>query len=302
MTTILVIGASGFVGRRLTQTLLADGHRVRCFARDPTKIADLAAAGAEVVRGDITDAVSIGAAMAGVGAVYISIHTLSAQPGAAGRGFMDVEATGIGNIVAAAQAHGVRQVIYVTSTGVAPDGPGAWLRGRARTERLLLDSGLDATVIGPGQIVGRGGRGFDTIIANAKRRVAFVLGGGRLRLRSIAVDDLVYYLIGVLDEPRAYGRRFDVGSDDVLTIPAMIDIVADLLGRPHPVKVPMPRAILAAVSPLIERAAKMPRGAIQGLLDSLDSDDVGDPAPIRLLLPRPLLSYRQAARRAIEGG
>ncbi len=102
MTTILVIGASGFVGRRLTQTLLADGHRVRCFARDLTKIADLAAAGAEVVRGDITDAVSISVSMAGVGAVYISMHTLSAQPGAADRGFMDVEATGIGNIVAAA--------------------------------------------------------------------------------------------------------------------------------------------------------------------------------------------------------
>lgn len=302
MTTILVIGASGFVGRRLAQTLLADGHGVRCLVRDLAKIADLAAAGAEVVRGDITDAASVDAAMAGVGAVYISIHTLSAQPAAAGRGFMDVETIGIGNIVAAAQAHDVRRVIYVTSTGVAPGGPGAWLRGRARTERILLDSGLDATVIGPGQIVGRGGRGFDTILANAKRRVAFVVGGGRLRLRSIGIDDLVYYLVGVRDEPRAFGRRFDVGSDDVLTIREMIDVAADVLGRPHPLKVTVPRAVLAAVAPLIERAAKMPRGGIRGLLDSLDTDDVGDPAPIRLLLPRPLLSYREAACRAIEGG
>jgi len=94
MTTILIIGASGFVGRRLAQAVLANGQSVRCFARDPKKIADLAAAGAEVVRGDITDAVSISAAMAGVGAVYISIHTLSAQPATAMRGFMDVEATG----------------------------------------------------------------------------------------------------------------------------------------------------------------------------------------------------------------
>jgi len=302
MTTVLIIGASGFVGRRLTQTLLADGHRVRCFARDPSRVADLAAADGEIVRGDIADPASVHGAMAAVGAVYISIHTLSVQPGAADRSFMDVEATDIGNIVAAAQAHGVRRVIYVTSTGVAPDDSGEWLRGRARTERMLLDSGLDAAVIGPGQIVGRGERGFDTIIANAKRRIAFVVGGGRLRLRSIALNDLVYYLVGVLDEPRAYSRRFDAGSDDVLTIPAMIDIAADILGRPYPLKVAVPRAVLAAVAPLIERAAKMPRGAIRGLLDSLDTDDVGDPAPIRLLLPRPLLSYHQAARRAIEGG
>lgn len=300
MSTILVIGASGFIGKHLTTALLAEGHAIRCLARDPARLRDLAAAGCEIVRGDIADLSSVARAMESTQAAYVSIHTLSPQQtGGARPRFMDVEKTGLQNVVTACRSRGVRRVVYVTSLGIAPDAPSEWLRERWHSEQLLLDSGLDATVIRPGNIAGVGGRGFDTIVSQARRRIAVTLGGDRPKMRTIAIDDMIYYLVGVLDDPRAYQQRYDVGNDDVLSMNQTIDIVADILGGRDPVKVQIPRALLRALAPLVERMGKLPRGAMQGFVDSLRTDAVGDPMPIRAILPRPLLPFRQAAERAL---
>ena len=116
MKKVLVIGASGFVGRRVAQSLLAEGYAVRCVARNPAKIQDLAVAGCEIVQGDISDLASMQRAFEFVEAAYISIHTLSPQPSsAAGQDFMDIETKGLQNIVAACRTNGARRLIYVTS-------------------------------------------------------------------------------------------------------------------------------------------------------------------------------------------
>ena len=119
---------------------------------------------------------------------------------------MDVEISGLQNIVDGCRTAGVRRLIHVTSIGIAPDAPSAWLRGRAQTEQLLFPSGLDVSVIRPGMIVGRGGTGFDAIIRGARGPAAIVLGSGQQKFRTIAVDDLVHYLADVLDDPRSFGH------------------------------------------------------------------------------------------------
>lgn len=298
---ILVIGASGFVGKQVARALLADGHTVRCLARTPARVQDLADAGGEVVTGDISDATSMQRALAGMDAVYVSIHTLSPQPaGASGQGFVDVELTGLQNIVAACQANGVRRLVYVTFLGVAPDSPSAWVRGRWQAEQLLFGSGLDVTILRPGQIVGAGGQGFDIMVGQAKKSVAVMLGSGRQKWRNIALGDLVYYLVGVLDDPRSQGHAYDVGCDDILTNDQMVDVAAGLLGRRPPRKIHLSPKLLSTFAPLIERLAKLPAGAISGFADSMGSDAVGDPLPLRALLPRPPLSYRDAVERALS--
>ena len=302
MKKILVIGASGFVGRRVSQALLADGYEVRCLARNPARVQDLAKIGGEIVQGDISDLAAMQRALESVEAAYISIHTLSPQhANTARQDFMDVERNGLQNIVTACQTHGTRRLIYVTFLGAAPDGPSAWIRGRWQTEQFLLNSGLDVTVIRPGQIVGVGGQGFNMMMSQARRSVAITIGSGQQKWRNIALDDLIYYLLGVLNDPRANGQCYDVGCDDILTNDQMIDAAAEILGRQHPRKIHLPRALLSALAPLIERLSKLPKGAIKGLLDGMKADAIGDPMPIRAILPRPPLPYRQAVERALTG-
>lgn len=301
MQKILVIGASGFVGKHLARALLADGYAVRCLARNPAKVEDLAALGCEVVQGDISDLASLRRALASVQAVYISIHTLSPQHASTkGQGFMDVELNGLKNIVAACQTHGVRRLIYLTSLGTGPKTRSEWTRERWKAEQFLIGSGLDVTVIQPGQIVGAGGTGFDMMVSHAKKSVALLFSNGKQNYRNIAVDDLVYYFVGVLNDSRSFGQCFEVGCDDILSNDQMVDVAAEVLGRPHPRKVHVPRRLLRSLAPLIERAGKLPNGAIKGLLDGMRDDLIGDPMPIRAILPRPLLPYRQAVERAIK--
>ena len=303
MGTVLIIGASGFVGKNLAKSFLADGCVVRCFARNSARVQDLAAAGCDVFEGDIADLASVERAVECVETVYISIHTLSPQRsrGATSR-FMDAEKSGLQNVVAAGRSRGVRRVVYVTSLGVSADAPSEWLRERWHAEQSLLNSGLDTTVVRPGFIVGVGGRGFDTFVGHAKRRVTVSMGGERPRMRTIAVDDLVYYLRGVIDKPTTCGHAYDVGSDDVLSINGLIDTIANVLCRPSPVKLRLPPSLLGLLAPAIERVSKLPRGAIRGLADGMKVDMIGDPAPIRAILPGPLLSFREAVKRVLAVG
>ena len=300
MKNILVVGASGFVGGHLVRALVEEGRTVRCLTRNPEKVAALVGPRCEAVQGDISDPSSLLQALEGVDAVYLTVHTLSPQPASPGQGFMEIEFQGLENIVAACHTRGVKRLISLTSLGIGPQATNPWTQGRWKGEQRLMASGLDVTVVMPGQIVGRGGHGFDTMEAQARRRVAVVMGSGRRPWRNIAVEDLVYYLVGVLDDARTYGHRYEVGCDDVLTYHQMVDTAAEVLGRPHPFKIDIPGWFLVALAPLIEGRSGLPPGALAGLFGGEATDMVGDPDPIRALLPRPPLSYRRAVEAALK--
>jgi uncharacterized protein YbjT (DUF2867 family) len=301
MKNILVIGASGFVGGYLSRQLLAGGYKVRCLVRNPDKVQTLADSGCEIVKGDISDASLVQLALQSMDAVYISIHTLAPQhAGTAERDFMDIELNGLQNIVDGCKLQNVHRLIYVTSLGISADSKDAWTRGRWKTQQFLFSSGLYVTVIQPGMIVGIGGQGFNMVLANAQKNTAFVIGNGRNKFRSIAIDDLCYYLVGVLNEPRAYGQCYEVGSDDILTADQLIDSAADVVGHRHPGKIHISLGLLRFAAPLIQRLAKSPKGAIKGALDGLGGDMTGDPSAIRKILPRALLSFKQSVERALK--
>lgn len=299
---VLVIGSSGFVGRRLSNALLGVGHRVRCLARNPEKVQDLEKAGCEILKGDISDLASLKLATTTIEAIYISIHTLSAQSATvSGRGFMDIEMKGLENIVNAGKNNGCRRLIYITAMGTSSQARSIWLRERWKAEQFLLNCNLDVTVLRPAQIVGVGGQGFDMMVASAKRSFAVDLfGTGQQQMQNIAVDDLVYYLVGVLRDARSFRQAFNVGCDDVLTNDQMIDVAADVLGRPHPKKVHLPRILISLFAPLLESAAKLPKGSVKAILDGADVPMTGDCLPIREILTRPLEPYRQAVETALN--
>ncbi|WP_437719569.1 NAD(P)H-binding protein [Sorangium sp. So ce448] len=239
-------------------------------------------------------------AVRGCEAVFNCVHTLSPQKGAApGETFVDTELRGLENVVAACRIHGVRRVLYVTFLGITPDTRSIWARGRWKAEQMLLGSGRDVTILRPGQIVGRGGFDFDTTLANARRRVALILGGGRNRMQNIALDDLVHYLVRSLDEPRTFGRAFDVGGDEAFTTDEMVDVAARVLGRRPPWKLHLLPWLPAPFAGLFERLAGLPRGAFADLLLGLDADLVGDVGPIRALIPlTPMATRRPSSGRS----
>lgn len=212
---------------------------------------------------------------------------------------MEAEYLGLDNVLAACRSHGVRRVIYVTTLGIEPGSSNPWMHGRWVAEQRLLESGLDATILQPGQVLGLGGGGFDMTLAQSRRRIAFILGTGEQRYRNIALEDLLYYLVGVLEEPRSYGQRYQVGCDDIVTYDQMIDICAEEQGRPHPSKVHIPLQALRPLARLLWWLLRLPAGAGVAGVESFEGDLIGDPMPIRFLLPRQPLGYREGVRRML---
>ena len=297
---ILVIGATGFVGRHLSLGLLERGLLVRALVRDRRRAGTLLPAAIELVAGDMADPAALDAALRGVRAVYVAVQTITRAQGPGAGDFAKAELRGLSEVAAACHRAGVRRLIVVGLIGTQAEAANALVRARARGEALLFGSGLDVTVIRPGLIVGRGSVGFDGLLAAARRRVAVIRGGGRQRWRPIGSDDLVAYLEGLLEEPASYGRAFDVGTDELVPYDALVDATADALGRPHPRKLHVPLLALRPLAGLLERMRGLPTGGLRAGLDHLGDDLVGDPVPIRQLMPRQLLSYRAAAARAVH--
>jgi uncharacterized protein YbjT (DUF2867 family) len=301
MRKMLVLGGTGLVGRRLTRALLDEGFAVRCSVRNPDAARAKLPSTVELVQGDLADRGSMEDAVHSVDAVFDCVHTLSAQDnGSPNESFVDTELRGLGYLVTACRAHRVRRILYLTFLGLSPDATTEWGRGRWKAEQLLLDSGLDATILRPGQIVGKGGHGFDLMMAQARRRFAVVLGGGRQRMQNIALDDLVHYLVHSLDEPRTFGKAFDVGCDDILTGDEMIDVAARVLGKRAPLKLHLHGFLLLPIAALVERAARLSKGAFRDLLVGMRSDLVGDVLPLREIIRHTPLDYQSAIERTLQ--
>jgi uncharacterized protein YbjT (DUF2867 family) len=297
---ILVIGATGFIGRHLVTGLLARGEPVRALVRDVARARQLLGPTVDLAPGDMLDAAAVGRAMADVRAVYVSVQTVtSRQPSATGAGFAEAEDTGLQNIVAASRATGARRLVALGVIGTSPTADGAWARARAATEQWLVTSGLDVTILRPGLVVGVGSVGFDGLVAAARKPIAIVRGHGRQVWRTIAIEDLVSYLLAVLDEPRTSGQVYDVGGDELLTYDQLVDATAHVLGRRPPSKLHLPLGLLASVAGLLERVGRLPGGGLRAAIDHLNDDLVGDPRPIRAVLPGPLIPFRVAAAHAL---
>ena len=297
---ILVIGATGFVGRHLSLGLLEQGLPLRALVRDPRRARTLLPAEIELVAGDMADPAALDGALQGARAVYLTVQMITRPQGPGAGDFATAELRALTEVIAACRRAGVRRLIAVGLIGTRADAANAWVRGRARGEALLFGSGLDVTVIRPGLIVGRGGVGFEGLLAAARHRVALIRGAGGQIWRPIGIDDLVAYLVGVLDERASYGHAFDVGTDEVAPYDALVDATADVLGRPHPRKLHLPLRALRPLAGLLERARGLPAGGLRAGLDHLGDDLVGDPRPIRHVVTRQLLPYRAAAAHAVQ--
>ena len=79
--TILLTGATGYVGGRLLTQLAGRGYTVRCLARSPSFLQQRLPPGATVVRGDVTDADSLARALAGIDTAYYLVHAMGEASG-----------------------------------------------------------------------------------------------------------------------------------------------------------------------------------------------------------------------------
>jgi uncharacterized protein YbjT (DUF2867 family) len=288
--TVLVTGATGFVGSRLAPALEQAGHRVRAMTRHP----DGYTGPGEAVYGDVHDPLTLPEALADVDVAVYLVHSLGEAD------FESRDAAAARSFASAAEEAGVRQLVYLGGLGEEQDGLSAHLRSRREVERLLAGTDVPLTVLRAAIVVGAGGISWELTRQLVKNLPAMVVPRwAGTRTQPVAIDDVVRYLAGVVGNTDAHGRTFEVGGADQLTYVAMLQQAAEELhGRPLPiVTVPVltPRlssywiALVTDVDPVTAR----------NLIDSMRNEVLQRDTSIRDLVPGEPMGYRQAVRLAL---
>ncbi|NYD56895.1 uncharacterized protein YbjT (DUF2867 family) [Nocardioides marinisabuli] len=291
--TVLVTGATGFVGRRLVPALLEAGHEVKAMTRHP----DTYQGEGEAVFGDVDDPGSLAEPLAGVDVAIYLVHSLDDND------FERKDAEAAKAFALAAAANGVRQIVYLGGLGKEGTQLSPHLRSRREVESLLAGSDVPVTVLRAAIVVGAGGISWEMTRKLVKNLPAMVVPKwAATRTQPIALHDVIRYIVGVTGLEEAYGRVLEIGGADQLSYVGMMQEAGEvMLGRRVPVlQLPVGTPLLS--SWWIKLITGVNATTAGNLIDSMGTEVLQTDYAIRDLVPGEPLTYAEAVRRALEEG
>jgi uncharacterized protein YbjT (DUF2867 family) len=285
---VVVTGASGFIGRHLARALVEAGHEVRAMTRRP----DAYTGGGEPVAGDVLDRGSLLSALDGASCAYYLVHSLDSDD------FEAKDAQGARNFADAAAERGLRRIVYLGGLGEEESALSAHLRSRRQVEQILRDGPVPVTSLRAAVVVGNGGISWEITRQLVDHLPAVVTPRWvQTRTQPIALADVIRYLVGVLSEPDAAGRTYEIGGPEVMRYIDMLKRAARVRGRPLPnVTVPLLTPQLSAMWLVLVTDVDMTTA--RNLVDSMTNEVVVHDHSIQELLPGDLMSYEEAVRMA----
>lgn len=211
--TILIAGASGYVGGRLLRCLEAQGRKVRCLARRPEALSKRVGPDTEVVRADLADPESLQHVFEGIDAAYYLVHSLESQGDFEAR-----EERTAQNFADAVQRAGVRRIIYLGGL-CDPEGPlSPHMRSRLRVGEILRSSGVETIEFRASIILGSGSLSFELIRALVQRLPVMVTPRWvSVKAQPIAISDVLAYLAAALEIPPGDNRTYEIGGAERLS-------------------------------------------------------------------------------------
>jgi len=216
---ILVTGATGQQGGAVAKALLEKGQKIRVMTRNPEKAAALAKAGAEVVKGDLTNQVDVQSALKGVQGVFAM-----STPFEAG---MDAEVRQGTMLADAAKQDGVAHYVY-TSVGSADRKTGIpHFETKWKVEQHIRQIGLPATILRPVFFM----ENFGTYFPPSKEGVLAVPVRLSTKLQVIALKDIGEFGAAAFLNPNKFlGQVIDLAGDE-LTMPEVATHLSRTKGR-----------------------------------------------------------------------
>jgi uncharacterized protein YbjT (DUF2867 family) len=290
--TVLVAGATGFVGRHLVPKLVANGEEVVAMTRnastyDPPD-------GVSVVEADLNDRESLQGVFDGVDAAYYLVHSMGES-----EDFMAHDRVAARNFVFAARGGDPSRVVYLSGLGGKRVTLSDHLKSRREVEYILGTGPYDLTVLRAAIVVGGDSASFRMVRQLAERLPLMITPRWvGTDCQPIAIEDVVAYLVGVLDTPETAGKTFEIGGPDVLTYGEMVLRTGDLLGA-HSTMVPVPVLTPKLSAYWVDLVTDVPKDVAHPLILGLKTRTVVEDDRIRSLVPIELTPFDDAVRRAI---
>jgi NADH dehydrogenase len=236
---VLVLGASGFVGRSVCARLGAAGIAVRALTRDRLKSRPLTVIPSlEIFAASPHDDAGLARALDGMDAVVNLVGILHQSRR---ESFEKVHAELPARLARACRAAGVRHLVHVSALHADPGGPSEYLRSRGRGEAALRTegAGLAITVLKPSVIFGRDDS-FLNLFAGLVRPLPVVpLAGAGVRFQPVWVEDVARAAAACLEDARTAGQSYDLCGPQAYALAEIVRYVARLQGLER-VVVPLP--------------------------------------------------------------
>jgi uncharacterized protein YbjT (DUF2867 family) len=289
---VLVTGATGFIGKRLVNALSAQGCRVRALVRHPdARLPE----GVEQVRGDLLEPLTLTAAFSGIDTAYYLVHSM-----AGGRaGFQSRDRQAAHYFVAAAGKAGVRRVIYLGGLGETGTDLSEHLASRREVAEILRSTPLVTTILRAAVIIGAGGASFEMIRSLVERLPVMITPRWvSTRCQPIAVDDVIRYLVGCLEEERTAAQTFDIGGPEILSYREMMERFGRICNK-SPLIMPVPLLTPKLSSYWVGLITPVKPSISMPLIEGVKNEVICRENRIREVIPFELTPYDEAIRIAL---
>lgn len=296
--TVLVAGATGFLGAAFVRKIAARELPVIALARDERRVERLFE-GVDVAArsGDVTRPETLVGVFQGVDTVVqcVQFSGFPVEDHSRGLTFMEVDAQGTRNVVDAARAAGVRRLVYLSGVGADPSSDRTWFCAKAIAEESVRDSGLRYAIIRPSWVYGPEDRSLNLFIRALRLNPLFFpqIGDGTQRLNPLYVDDLAAVVADIAETGAADGETLEMGGPVTYTLDEILQVGMDVLGLQRPI-VHLPVSLVKTAATIAELlpGQLLSRAAVDFLLQSA----VADNSLFRSLFDRSLTPLPDALR------
>ena len=225
--SILVTGATGFVGNRLISGLVEKGYKVKAISRKnlPSK------ENVKFVQADAFDIHSLSNAMKGTEVAFYLLHSMEDNI-SAWRNFAEREKFQAKNFLKAAEDAGVKRIIYLGGLVSESISLSPHMQSRKQVGEILASGKIPVTELRASIIIGSGGGSYAMLRYLAERlRVMVCPKWVKSLAQPIAVDDVVKYLVGSMENSITSGKIFEIGGPEKMTYEKLMRVYAKFIKK-----------------------------------------------------------------------
>ena len=303
--TVMVTGANGYIGTRLIHALGERGYRIIAIVRNRKRIRedliDSLGNQLEIIEADL-NTLQLPKIEETIDAVYYLVHSMSGEGD-----FMDEEAQCAIHFTAWIKGIDCKQIVYLGA--LMPqnmkDLPkenslSNHLKSRERVQHILASSKIPLTTLRASIIVGSGSGSFEIIRDLVEKLPVMITPQWvRTECQPIAIRNIIYYLVGVVENKKCLENDYDVGGPEIMSYGSMLRRYAKIRGLKRLI-IPVPFMSAKFSSHWVKMFTATNYYLARNLIDSLSMKTVCENDEICEVIPQELLTYDEAIERAFS--
>lgn len=297
MAKILVTGATGFIGKRVIQSLLEQRHEVFALVRvkgaefkvkDPQRL--------KLIYGDLRSQSDIQGWPQHIDAAYYLVHSM----GSLVQNLVEVEKGVARKFISLVEKSGAKQIIFLSGIIENEKELSPHFSGRLAVEKILSSSSVPTTILRASIIIGSGSASFE-IIRDLCEKLPFMIAPKWVKsyCQPIAIRDVLFYLSHVLFNEKTYNQTFDIGGPEAMTFKEVLQRYATFRKLKRVIiDVPVLTPRLSSYWLVLITSVRF--SICSYLVESMKSSTRKLNTAIDRILPHPCLTYEQALELAFQ--